>query len=70
MAFIWPGLTAVVLLIFIAAWAIFTGLLEIYAAVQLRKEMQGEWLLVPASFPDSRIHPGPRAPFRGHSQSG
>jgi len=45
-AFIWPGLTAIVLLIFIAAWAIFTGLLEIYAAVQLRKEMQGEWVLV------------------------
>ena len=44
-AFIWPGITAVVLLIFIAIWAIFTGLLEIGAAVQLRKEMQGEWIL-------------------------
>ena len=34
----WPGLTAVVFLIFIAIWAIFTGLDEIGAAMQLRKD--------------------------------
>jgi len=44
-AFIWPALTAVVLLIFISLWAILTGILEIAAAVQLRKEMKGEWVL-------------------------
>ncbi|MCF8129916.1 MAG: HdeD family acid-resistance protein [Deltaproteobacteria bacterium] len=44
-AFIWPGLTAVVLLIFIAVWAILTGIFEIGAAVQLRKELKGEWVL-------------------------
>jgi uncharacterized membrane protein HdeD (DUF308 family) len=43
--FIWPALTAVALLIFIALWAILTGVLEIAAALQLRKEMVGEWVL-------------------------
>ncbi len=45
MAFIWPGITALVLLYIIAAWAIVTGIFEVVAAVQLRKEIEGEWLL-------------------------
>lgn len=45
MTLLWPGATALVVLYFIAAWAIVTGILEIAAAIQMRRYISGEWLL-------------------------
>lgn len=44
-ALLWPGITALSLLWVIAAWAIVAGVFQIVAAVQLRKEIENEWLL-------------------------
>jgi uncharacterized membrane protein HdeD (DUF308 family) len=44
--FLWPGLTTLVLLIFIAAWAIVRGAFEIIGAIQLRREIEGEGFLI------------------------
>lgn len=45
-AFLWPGLTAITLLWVLAFWAIVAGVLQISAAIRLRKDVQGEWLWV------------------------
>lgn len=40
-----PGATALALLILIGVWAIIGGALRVVAAIQIRKEVEGEWLL-------------------------
>lgn len=44
-AFVWPEPTLVVVALVAGAWAIVTGVLEIIAAIRLRREIRGELLL-------------------------
>lgn len=41
-----PAITALVLTMYIGAWALITGVMQIIAAIRLRKEIEGEWVLV------------------------
>lgn len=45
LTFIWPDITALALLFVIAAWAFVIGVVEIGAAVRLRRVLPNEWLL-------------------------
>ena len=44
--FYYTGETTLVLLMFIAVWAIIIGALQIWGAIALRKVLQDEWLLI------------------------
>jgi uncharacterized membrane protein HdeD (DUF308 family) len=44
--FLWPSMTAIVLVLFIGAWALAHGIFEIIGAIRLRKEIDNEWALI------------------------
>src|SRR5262245_14128665 len=46
LTFMWPGVTALVLIVFIGAWSIVHGIFEIIGAIKLRKEIDNEWWLI------------------------
>jgi uncharacterized membrane protein HdeD (DUF308 family) len=41
-----PAVTALALVIYIAAWALMIGATEIALAIKLRREIKGEWLMI------------------------
>jgi len=45
-AFAYTGITALMLLVFIAVWAIIIGVLQLYAAIQLWKVVDNDWWLI------------------------
>jgi uncharacterized membrane protein HdeD (DUF308 family) len=46
LAFLAPMATAIALIYLVAVWAVASGVIEIIAAIRLRKAIEGEWLLI------------------------
>ena len=44
-AMLWPRVAAVMLVFYIAGWAILAGIFKILTAFRIRKEVKGEWIL-------------------------
>lgn len=45
LALAWPGITAMVLMFFVAGWLFAVGALQLWGAIRIRKEVEGEiWL--------------------------
>jgi uncharacterized membrane protein HdeD (DUF308 family) len=45
MTFVYPGITELVLLYIIAGWSVLTGIMEVVAAIELRKQIDNEFWL-------------------------
>lgn len=45
LTFAWPGMTALILLVVIAVWAVLTGIAKIATAIRIRRQVSGEWML-------------------------
>ncbi|MBV8151893.1 MAG: HdeD family acid-resistance protein [Candidatus Eremiobacteraeota bacterium] len=46
LTFVWPGITAFTLAIFVGAWAFVTGVLELVTAMRMHHTLPNEWLWV------------------------
>lgn len=42
----WSGISDLILLYVIAAWAVFTSILNVIMAISLRREIENEWLMI------------------------
>ncbi len=52
-AMLWPRVAAVMLVFYIAGWAILAGIFKILTAFRIRKQVKGEWMLKHASVLDN-----------------
>jgi uncharacterized membrane protein HdeD (DUF308 family) len=43
---LWPNVTGIILLYLIGSWAVIIGIMDIILAIQIRREIKNEWLLI------------------------
>lgn len=46
LALLWPAFIAVGLVLYVGLWALFRGVVDVFTAIQLRKEIPHEWALL------------------------